>query len=163
MDIFLFVKSQWLNYWVWVKRIYAEKSISFQEQFTLTNLVQVSPSNEAITRLSKLPRVWGNFDSVKITIIYKGLLWEKLTKMGKKYQNFQNCSRLFSGPELLFLCRQDRQDEFSTVFTFVYDEKFKLEPNVKNAKNRCEWLSPGAHYNTRKWYSNGFNWFYWKE
>ena len=46
--------------------MYAEKLIFFQKKFTPFDPDDFSPSSEAIPRLSKLPRVWGNFDSVNL-------------------------------------------------------------------------------------------------
>ena len=54
-----------------VLKTYVEISTSLSKQLSLSLLVISLSRNEAFKLLSKLPRKWGNFDSVKVTPCYQ--------------------------------------------------------------------------------------------
>ena len=55
----------------------------------------------------------GNFDRMGVTLI--GMDYGRLS-----------CKKIFSNPETLFCCRQDRKDSFLVAYGFVYDRKLYL-------------------------------------
>ena len=96
------------------------------------NSLQLTPM--AFVQVVKLFRGYQSYPTFGVTLIvsiYKGLLWEKSTKISNCFQNFR---KTIPGFELLFFCRQGCQDQFSTVFTIGYDVKFSLGPDVKTLK-----------------------------